>query len=80
MDSCPDVEPGCGLGGGASFDAATTGAGAALWMGEAGILTALVLVVAADIFSRGTWAYVRRLPESGVPLSQRLAQKPARVT
>jgi hypothetical protein len=49
-------------------------------MGEAGILTALVLVVAADFFSRGTWAYVRRLPESGVPLSQRLAQKPARVT
>ena len=40
----------------------------------------LVLVVAADIFSRGTWTYVRRLPEHGVPLSQRLAQKPARVT
>ena len=62
-----------------AFGVATTGAVAALWVGEAGILTALVLVVAAVIFSRGTWTYVRGLPERGVPISQRLAQKPRRV-
>jgi membrane protease YdiL (CAAX protease family) len=47
----------------AAFDAATTGAGAALWVGEAGILTALALVVAAVIFSRGHWT-IRRVPEA----------------
>jgi membrane protease YdiL (CAAX protease family) len=46
-----------------AFDPATTGAGAALWVGEAGILTALALVVAAVIFSRGRWT-MRRVPES----------------
>jgi hypothetical protein len=30
-----------------AFDSATTGAGAALWVGESGVLTALTLVVAA---------------------------------
>src|SRR5215217_977837 len=39
-----------------------TGAGATLWVGEAGILTALALVVAAVIFSRGHWT-IRRVPE-----------------
>jgi uncharacterized protein len=38
------------------------GAGATLWVGEAGILTALALVVAAVIFSRGHWT-IRRVPE-----------------
>jgi uncharacterized protein len=46
-----------------AFDPATTGAGATLWVGEAGILTALALVVAAVIFSRGRWT-MRRVPES----------------
>ena len=45
-----------------AFGAASTGAGAALWVGEAGILTALALVVAAFIFSRGNWA-LRRVPD-----------------
>jgi uncharacterized protein len=47
-----------------AFDPATTstGAGATLWVGEAGIFTALALVVAAVIFSRGHWT-VRRVPE-----------------
>jgi membrane protease YdiL (CAAX protease family) len=64
-----------------AFAPVTTGAGAPLWVGmEAGILVVLATVVLAVIFSRGTWTYVRRLPERGVPLSQRLAQKPARVT
>jgi CAAX protease family protein len=42
------------------FDGATTGAGAALWTGESGILTALTLVVAALVFSRGRWTILRR--------------------
>ena len=45
-----------------AFGAATTGAGAALWVGEAGILTALALVIAAVIFSRGHWT-IRRVPD-----------------
>lgn len=48
-----------------AFDPATmgTGAGATLWVGEAGILTVLTLVVAAVIFSRGHWTN-RRVPEA----------------
>jgi len=48
-----------------AFDPATTssGAGVTLWVGEAGILTALALVVAAIIFSRGRWT-IRRAPEA----------------
>jgi len=47
-----------------AFDPVTmgTGAGATLWVGEAGIFTALALVVAAVIFSRGHWT-IRRVPE-----------------
>ena len=37
------------------FDPLTTGAQRALWVGETGILTALALVVAAIIYSRGRW-------------------------
>lgn len=45
------------------FDGATTGAGAALWVGESGLLTTLVLVVAAVIFSRGRWTILRMPPK-----------------
>ena len=45
------------------FDGATTGTGAALWVGESGILTALVLVVTALIFSRGRWTILREPPK-----------------
>ena len=41
------------------FDGATTGAGATFWVGESGIVTALVLVVAASILSRGRWTILR---------------------
>ena len=58
------------------FDGAATGTNAALWTGESGILTMIVLVVVAVIVSRGTWTYIRSLPGRGVPLSQ----QPARVT
>jgi uncharacterized protein len=57
------------------FDGATTGANAALWTGESGILTVIVTVVVAVIVSRGTWTYIRSLPGRGVPLWQ----QPARV-
>ena len=46
-----------------AFDSATTGAGAALWVGESGVLTAFTLVVAAFLFSRGRWT-IRRQPET----------------
>jgi CAAX protease family protein len=42
------------------FDGSTSGAGATLWVGESGILTALALVVAAMICSRGRWTILRR--------------------
>lgn len=45
------------------FDGATTGAGATLWVGESGVLTALVLVVAAVVFSRGQWTILREPPK-----------------
>ena len=47
-----------------AFDLSTsgTGAGATVWVGEGGIVTALALVVAAVIFSRGHWT-IRRVPE-----------------
>jgi uncharacterized protein len=47
-----------------AFDLSTngTGAGATLWVGEGGIVTALALVVAAIIFSSGHWT-IRRVPE-----------------
>jgi membrane protease YdiL (CAAX protease family) len=51
----------------AGFDPATTGATRAMWVGESGILTVLVLVVAASIVSRGQWAYIRVLPASEKP-------------
>jgi membrane protease YdiL (CAAX protease family) len=44
------------------FDPATTGAGATLWVGESGVLTALTLVLAAVIFSRGSWTILREPP------------------
>src|SRR4051812_18728513 len=44
------------------FDHAASGPGATLWVGEAGILTAAVLVVAAVLVSRGRWADLRRPP------------------
>jgi membrane protease YdiL (CAAX protease family) len=44
------------------FDPATTGASATLWVGESGILTALTLILAAVIFSRGSWTILREPP------------------
>jgi membrane protease YdiL (CAAX protease family) len=46
------------------FDPATTGAGATLWVGESGVITALTLVLAAVVFSRGKWPVIRALPKA----------------
>jgi uncharacterized protein len=56
------------------FDGATTGANAALWTGESGILIVIVLVVVAVIVARGTWTYILSLPGRGVPLTEALSQ------
>jgi membrane protease YdiL (CAAX protease family) len=42
------------------FDAATAGPAAMLWVGETGILTALVLVAGAYLCSRGKWTMLDR--------------------
>jgi membrane protease YdiL (CAAX protease family) len=47
----------------AGFDVAMAGAQEALWVGENGLLTALVLVVAAAIYSRGRWTIIRTPPQ-----------------
>jgi membrane protease YdiL (CAAX protease family) len=54
------------------FDGATKGPDAALWTGESGILTVIVIVVVAVLVSRGTWTYIRGLPGRGAPLEQEL--------
>ena len=54
------------------FDGATKGPVAALWTGESGILTVIVIVVVAVLVSRGTWTYIRGLPGRGAPLEQEL--------
>ena len=46
------------------FDQATTGATAKLWTGESGLLTMLVLIIAALILNRRPWAMLRQTPES----------------
>ncbi|WP_433028517.1 CPBP family glutamic-type intramembrane protease [Actinomycetospora sp. CA-053990] len=46
------------------FDHAASGPGATLWVGEAGIVTAAVLVVVAVLVSRGPWADLRRPPRT----------------
>jgi membrane protease YdiL (CAAX protease family) len=38
-----------------AFDPASTGAAAAVWVGESGILVALTMIVAAVVFARGRW-------------------------
>lgn len=42
-----------------AFDPASTGAGATLWVGESGILVALVMIVMAVIFSSREWKIAR---------------------
>jgi membrane protease YdiL (CAAX protease family) len=45
------------------FDELASGASKSIWVGETGILTTLVLVVAAVIYSRGRWTILREPPK-----------------
>ena len=46
----------------AGFQPLATGASSQVWVGENGVITALVLVVAAIIYSRGKWTILREPP------------------
>jgi membrane protein YdbS with pleckstrin-like domain len=46
----------------AGFQPLATGASSQLWVGESGVITALVLVLAAVIYSRGRWTILREPP------------------
>jgi hypothetical protein len=41
------------------------GTSSQLWVGESGILTALALVAAAVVYSRGRWTVLREPPKGG---------------
>jgi CAAX protease family protein len=47
----------------AGFQTLAAGASSQVWVGESGILTALVLVAAAVIYSRGRWTILREPPK-----------------
>jgi membrane protease YdiL (CAAX protease family) len=47
----------------AGFQPLATGASSQLWVGESGVITALVLVVAAVVYSRGRWMVLREPPK-----------------
>lgn len=49
----------------AGFQPLAAGVSSQVWVGESGILTALALVVAAVIFSRGRWTILREPPKGG---------------
>jgi hypothetical protein len=46
----------------AGFPPLAVGASSQLWAGESGVITALVLVVAAVVYSRGRWTVLREPP------------------
>jgi hypothetical protein len=47
----------------AIFQPLAAGASTQVWVGESGIITALVLAVAAAIYSRGKWTILHEPPE-----------------
>ena len=62
------------------FHPLTAGAGKQVWVGETGILTVLVLVVAAVIYSRGRWTTLRKPPKrETAPVQQAGVQAQPRV-
>jgi membrane protease YdiL (CAAX protease family) len=46
----------------AGFQPLASGASSQVWVGESGVITALVLVVAAAVYSRGRWKILRQPP------------------
>jgi uncharacterized protein len=62
------------------FDKLASGASKHIWVGETGILTTLVLVVAAVIYSRGRWTILREPPKrETAPLQHEGVQAQPRV-
>jgi len=55
----------------AGFQPLASGASSQLWVGESGVITALVLVVAAVIYSRGRWTILREPPKGEKAPAQR---------
>ena len=54
----------------AGFQPLATGASSQVWVGESGVITALALVVAAVVYSRGKWTILREPPKAGEPAVQ----------
>ena len=55
----------------AGFQPLATGASSQLWVGESGVITVLVVVLAAAIYSRGKWANLRKPPKlEAAPMQQ----------
>jgi uncharacterized protein len=54
----------------ATFDHSVTGVMSRLWLGEAGILVCVVMVVIALVLSRGRWTMIRQLPKQGEPVHE----------
>jgi uncharacterized protein len=59
----------------AGFQPLAAGASSQLWVGESGVLTALVLIVAAVIYSRGRWKILREPPKRETPPVQSVQQE-----
>jgi len=49
----------------AGFQPLATGVSSQVWVGESGVITAFVLVVAAAVYSRGRWTVLREPPKVG---------------
>ena len=54
----------------ATFNGSVTGAMSHVWLGEAGILVCVVLVVIAVVLSRMRWTMIRQLPKRGEPVHE----------
>jgi membrane protease YdiL (CAAX protease family) len=54
----------------ATFNGSVTGAMSHLWIGEAGILVCIVMVVIAVVLSRMRWTMIRQLPKRGEPVHE----------
>jgi CAAX protease family protein len=54
----------------ATFNDSVTGAMSRLWIGEAGILVCIVMVVIALVLSRMHWTMIRQLPKRGEPVHE----------
>jgi CAAX protease family protein len=50
-----------------AFDPASTGAGAAVWVGESGIFVTITMIVAAVVFARGRWMIADSQKYYGTP-------------